>query len=85
MVVDAKIVVDAFHSGPLTIDKFGCIINDCRGLVANSYFSMQFVKRKANRPAHCLARAGCSHGSPFISLSIPFILENTLVAYLLIS
>ena len=42
--LDAKIVVDAFHSEPLAIDEFGCIIGDCRGLVANSYFSIQFVK-----------------------------------------
>ena len=45
MELDAKIVVDAFLSEPLAIDKFGCIIGDCRGLVANSYFSIQFVKR----------------------------------------
>ena len=43
--LDAKIMVDAFHSEPLAIDEFGCIIGDCRGLVANSYFSIQFVKR----------------------------------------
>ena len=27
--LDAKIVVDAFHSEPLAIDEFGCIIGDC--------------------------------------------------------
>ena len=27
--LDAKIVVDAFHSEPLTIDEFGWIIGDC--------------------------------------------------------
>ena len=26
---DAKIMVDAFHSEPLAIDEFGCIIGDC--------------------------------------------------------
>ena len=44
MELDAKIVVDAFHSEPLAIDEFGCIIGDCRGLVTNSYFSILFVK-----------------------------------------
>ena len=44
MELDAKIVVDAFHSEPLANDEFGCIIDDYRGLVANSYFSIQFVK-----------------------------------------
>ena len=83
--LDANIVVDAFHSEPLVIDEFGCIIGDCRGLVANSYFSIQFVKRQANRPAHCLARAARSHASHFISFSIPSILEDTLLAYLFIS
>ena len=83
--LDAKIVVDAFQSEPLAIDEFGCIIGDCRGLVANGYFSIQFVKRQANRPAHCLARAASSHASPFISFSIPSILEDTLLADLLIS
>ena len=83
--LDAKIMVDAFHSEPLAIDEFGCIIGDCRGLVANSYFSIQFVKRQANRPSHCLARAARSHVSPFISFSILSILEDTLLADLLIS
>ena len=83
--LDAKIVFDVFYSNPLAIDEFGCIIGDRRGLVSNSYFSIQFVKRQANRPTHCLARAVRSHASPFISFSIPSILEDTLLADLLIS
>ena len=83
--LDAKIVVDAFHLELIAIDEFGCIISDCQGLVANSYLSIQFVKRQANRPAHCLARAARSHASPFISFSIPSILKYTLLADLLIS
>ena len=43
--LDAKIVVDAFHSEPLAIDEFGSIIGDCRGFVANINLSIQFVKR----------------------------------------
>ena len=43
--LDAKIVVDAFHSEPLAIDEFGSIISDCRGFVANINLSIQFVKR----------------------------------------
>ena len=27
--LDAKIVVDTFHSEPLAINEFGCIIDDC--------------------------------------------------------
>ena len=83
--LDTKIVVDVFHLEPLAIDEFECIIGDCRGLVANSYFSIQFVKRQADRPAHCLTRAACSHASSFILFSIPSILEDTLLADLLIS
>ena len=75
--LDAKIVVDAFHSEPLAIDEFGCIIGDCQGLVVNSYFSIQFVKRQANWSAHCLVRTMRSHTSSFISFSIPSILEDT--------
>ena len=85
MELDAKIMGDAFHSKPLAIYEFGCIIGDCQGLVLNSYFSIQFVKRQANKATHCLARATCSHASPFISFSIPSILENTLLADFLIS
>ena len=85
MELDAKIVVDAFHSEPQDIDEFGRIISDCRGWVANSYFSIQFVKRQTNRLAHCLARAARSHANPFISFSIPSILKDTLLADLLIS
>ena len=83
--LDAKIMVDAFHLEPLAIDEFGCIIGDCRGLVANSYFFIQFVKQQANRLAHCLARVVRSHASSFISFSIPSILDDTLLADLLIS
>ena len=83
--LDAMIMVDAFYLEPLVIDEFGCIINDCRGLVANSYFSIQFVKRQVNKLAHCLARAARSHASPFISFSIASILEDTLLVDLLIS
>ena len=77
--------LDVFHSEPFAIDEFGCIIGDCRGLVANSYFSIQFVKQQANRSAHCLAKASRSHASPFISFSVPSILEDTLLADLFIS
>ena len=81
----AKIMVDAFHSQPLAIDEFECIIGDCRSLVANSYFSIQFVKRQTNRPTHCLARGARSHTSHFISFLIFSILEDTLLIDLLIS
>ena len=84
MELDVKIVVDASHLEPFAIDEFGCIIGDCQGLVVNSYFSIQFVKQQANRPAHCLAKAACSHASPFISFSIPSILEDTLLVDLFI-
>ena len=50
--------MDAFNSEPLVINEFGCINGDYQGLIANGYFSIQFVKRQANRPAHYLARAG---------------------------
>ena len=84
MELDAKIMVDAFHSEPLAIDEFGCVIGDCQGLVANCYFSIQFVKRQANRSAHCLARAARSHSSPFISFSILSILKDIVLVDLLI-
>ena len=79
--LDAKIVVDAFHSKPLAIDEFGCIIGDCRGLVANSYFSIQFVKRQENRPAHCLARVVRSHACPFILFFIPSMISAQKVKF----
>ena len=40
MELDAKIMVNVFLSEPLAIDEFGCIIGDCEGLIANSYFSI---------------------------------------------
>ena len=83
--LDVKIMMDAFHSKPLAIDEFGCIIGDCQGLVANSYFFIRFVKLQANRPTHCLARVEHSYASPFISFFISSILEHTLSDDLLIS
>ena len=62
--LDAKIVVDAFYSEPLVIGEFRCIIDNCRGFIANSYFSIQFVKRQMNGRAHCLVRVARSHVSP---------------------
>ena len=47
------------------------IIGDCRGLVANNYLSIQLVKRHANRPTHCLARATHSHLVLFFRFLFP--------------
>ena len=83
--LDAKITVDAFHSEPFVIDEFGCIIDDCRDFVTNSYFYIQFVERQVNRSAHCLVRAARSHASSFILFYILSILEDTMLVDLLIS
>ena len=85
MELDAKIMVDAFHSEPLAIDKFECIIDDYRSLVANSYFSIQFIKRYANRQTHCLPKAVHFNTSFFISFFIFFILKDILLVDLIIS
>ena len=84
-ILDAKIVMDTFHSKSLVIGKFECIIGDYRDLVDNSYFSIQFVKPQANRSTHYLTKVVRFYANSFILFSIPYILDDTLLADLLIS
>ncbi|KAM6542489.1 hypothetical protein CsatB_006936 [Cannabis sativa] len=57
---DALMVVQAIHSSILMPSQFGLLVDDCRVLLSSlNNVSLKFVKRSANRAAHCLARESC--------------------------
>ncbi|KAM6544052.1 hypothetical protein CsatB_008499 [Cannabis sativa] len=57
---DALVVVQAIHSSILMPSQFGLLVDDCRVLLSSlNNVSLKFVKRSANRAAHCLARESC--------------------------
>ncbi|KAM6566616.1 hypothetical protein CsatA_025744 [Cannabis sativa] len=57
---DALVVVQAIKSSILMPSQFGLLVGDCRVLLSSlNNVSLKFVKRSANRAAHCLARESC--------------------------
>ncbi|KAM6589465.1 hypothetical protein CsatA_012070 [Cannabis sativa] len=57
---DALVVVQAINSSILMPSQFGLLVGDCRALISSlNNVSLKFVKRSANRAAHCLARESC--------------------------
>ncbi|KAM6558367.1 hypothetical protein CsatA_027606 [Cannabis sativa] len=57
---DALVVVQAINSSILMPSQFGLLVGDCRILLSSlNNISLKFVKRSANRVAHCLARESC--------------------------
>ena len=59
--LDAKFVVDSFHSSRLDESEFGRAIQECRVLCQQGVsFFICFTKRHCNKAAHVLARVLCS-------------------------
>ncbi|KAM6582578.1 hypothetical protein CsatB_009580 [Cannabis sativa] len=57
---DALVVVQAIQSSILMPSQFGLLVGDCRVLLSSlNNVSLKFVKRSANKAAHCLARESC--------------------------
>ncbi|XP_060961018.1 uncharacterized protein LOC133031516 [Cannabis sativa] len=57
---DALVVVQAINSSFSMPSQFGLLVGDCRTLMSSlNNVSLKFVKRFANRAAHCLARESC--------------------------
>uniref|UniRef100_A0A803PNG6 RNase H type-1 domain-containing protein n=1 Tax=Cannabis sativa TaxID=3483 RepID=A0A803PNG6_CANSA len=57
---DALVVVQAVLGSVLMPSQFGYLVQDCRSLLSSlNSVSLNFVKRSANRAAHCVARASC--------------------------
>ncbi|XP_060965675.1 uncharacterized protein LOC133034580 [Cannabis sativa] len=57
METDSLVCVQAIHSGIFMPSQFGLIIQDVRNLLmALSFVDLCFVKRSANKLAHCLTR-----------------------------
>ncbi|XP_060959373.1 uncharacterized protein LOC133030597 [Cannabis sativa] len=76
---DALVVVQAIKGSVNMPSQFGMLVRDCRDLMATlNNVSLCFVKRSANKAAHCVARGSCSlpdctfseHDAPFVLNSI---------------
>ncbi|XP_060965660.1 uncharacterized protein LOC133034570 [Cannabis sativa] len=65
---DSLVVVQAVTGSVQMPSQFGFLVQDCRNLLSCiSHVSLHFVKRSANRAAHCLARASCYHLDRIVS------------------
>uniref|UniRef100_A0A803P6B0 Reverse transcriptase domain-containing protein n=1 Tax=Cannabis sativa TaxID=3483 RepID=A0A803P6B0_CANSA len=57
---DSLLCVQSILSNAILPSQFGYIVNDCRVLLsAISNVTLRFVKRSANKAAHCIARSSC--------------------------
>ncbi|KAM6584509.1 hypothetical protein CsatB_011511 [Cannabis sativa] len=57
---DSLIAVQALKSSIAMPSQFGLLVRDCQELVLSlNNISVIFVKRSANKPAHCVARGSC--------------------------
>ena len=78
--LDAKYIVNPFHSNRLDLSEFGLIIQDCQFFChQGSQFSIYFTRRKANGVAHTLAWASCNLVCPFFFSIPPICLEDPLL------
>ncbi|KAM6583822.1 hypothetical protein CsatB_010824 [Cannabis sativa] len=78
---DALMVVQAIKSSINMPSQFGMIARDCRELLSIlNNISLMFVKRYANKAAHCVARGSCLKSDCiFNETDVPFDLK-TIVA-----
>ncbi|XP_060964249.1 uncharacterized protein LOC133033488 [Cannabis sativa] len=78
---DALMVVQAIKSSINMPSQFGMIARDCRELLSIlNNISLMFVKRYANKAAHCVARGSCLKSDCiFNETDVPFDLR-TIVA-----
>ncbi|KAM6592724.1 hypothetical protein CsatA_000427 [Cannabis sativa] len=57
---DSLVVVQAINSQVQMPSQFGLLVQDCRMLLSELHnVFLSFVKRSANRAAHCIARQSC--------------------------
>ena len=77
---DSLLVVNSFSSHSLDCSEYGFLILDCVCLRGNGNYSIQFVKRQANKCAHVLARHACFNASLYESFVIPSWLEEVILS-----
>uniref|UniRef100_A0A803NTK3 RNase H type-1 domain-containing protein n=1 Tax=Cannabis sativa TaxID=3483 RepID=A0A803NTK3_CANSA len=70
---DSLVVVQAIDGEVYMPSQFGMLVQDCRLMVSSlNYVVNSFVKRSANRAAHCVARQSCfMSGCIFSELNAP--------------
>ena len=77
---DCKLVVDVVISTSTPFNEFGDIISRFNTLLAShSNYFVFYVRRKANRVAHNIARASLSHPSPYLFYVVPDYLSPLII------
>jgi ribonuclease HI len=78
--MDAKRVVDSFHSHHNEVTEFWNIIDNCKSLFRQFYENshVEFVRRQANEVSHSLAKAALSLASSQIFVEIAHCIEHIL-------
>ena len=77
---DSLLVVNSLSSHSLDCFEYDFLISDYVCLRGNGNYSIQFVKRQANKCAHVLARDVCFNASLYKSFVIPYWLEGVIIS-----
>jgi hypothetical protein len=77
--LNSKLVVDSFPSNKVDVIEFGKINGHRKSLFSSFYFSysVEFVRRQANKVSHNLVKAVTCVASPQILVDIPKCILNT--------
>ena len=75
---DSLLVVKSLSSHSLDCSEYDFLISDCVCLRGNGNYSIQFVKRQANKCAHVLARHACFNANLYKSFVIPYWLKEVI-------
>ena len=79
---DSLLFVNSLSSQSLDCSEYGFIISNCVCLRGNGNYSIQFVKRQANKCAHVLARHAYFNASLYESFVIHSWLEEVIISNL---
>ncbi|KAM6558702.1 hypothetical protein CsatA_027941 [Cannabis sativa] len=79
---DCLVALQALHTSIRMPSLFGLLVSECHEILYNlQNVEICFVKRSANRVAHCVARNSCYwSGCHFVEGSIPMDLHSLLIA-----
>ncbi|KAM6547504.1 hypothetical protein CsatB_019180 [Cannabis sativa] len=79
---DCLVALQALHSSIRMPSLFGLLVSECHETLSNLHnVEICYVKRSANRVAHCVARNSCYwSGCHFVEGSIPMELHSLLIA-----
>lgn len=78
---DSKLSVEAINKDGVNLLELGSLINHCRSIIgSNGRILVGFVRKRANRVAHSMARILCERNSFVINSSPPSCVLGTLLS-----